>query len=113
MNPVYDVATINGKILGSGDPVKVKQGERVMMHILNSSPTEFTGFRSRATASRWWRWMEIRLPRLRQNSTPEHSFLLQAGQRYRLVMKTRAWMITRFICIGTHLRFGGLKMARR
>jgi FtsP/CotA-like multicopper oxidase with cupredoxin domain len=48
MSPVYDVATINGKMLGSGDPVKVKQGERVMMHILNSSPTEvhwisFTG----------------------------------------------------------------------
>jgi FtsP/CotA-like multicopper oxidase with cupredoxin domain len=40
MNPVYDVATINGKMLGSGDPVKVKHGERVMMHILNSSPTE-------------------------------------------------------------------------
>ncbi len=40
MNPVYGVATINGKMLGSGDPVKVKQGERVMMHILNSSPTE-------------------------------------------------------------------------
>jgi FtsP/CotA-like multicopper oxidase with cupredoxin domain len=27
-------------MLGSGDPIKVKQGERVMMHILNSSPTE-------------------------------------------------------------------------
>src|ERR1700734_3218684 len=40
MNPVYDVATINGKMLGFGDPVKVKQGERVMMRILNSSPTE-------------------------------------------------------------------------
>src|SRR6202789_869406 len=40
MNPVYDVATINGKMLGSGDPVRVKPGERVMMHILNSSPTE-------------------------------------------------------------------------
>src|SRR6202522_2485795 len=40
MNPVYDVTTINGKMLGFGDPVKVKQGERVMMHILNSSPTE-------------------------------------------------------------------------
>jgi FtsP/CotA-like multicopper oxidase with cupredoxin domain len=34
------MSTINGKMLGSGDPVKVKQGERVMMHILNSSPTE-------------------------------------------------------------------------
>jgi FtsP/CotA-like multicopper oxidase with cupredoxin domain len=40
MNPVYDVTTINGKMLGFGDPVKVKHGERVMMHILNSSPTE-------------------------------------------------------------------------
>jgi FtsP/CotA-like multicopper oxidase with cupredoxin domain len=40
MNPVYDVTTINGKMLGHGDPIKVKQGERVMMHILNSSPTE-------------------------------------------------------------------------
>jgi FtsP/CotA-like multicopper oxidase with cupredoxin domain len=40
MNPVYDVTTINGKMLGFGDPVRVKQGERVMMHILNSSPTE-------------------------------------------------------------------------
>jgi len=40
MNPVYDVATINGKMLGSGDPVKVKQGEHAIMHILNSSPTE-------------------------------------------------------------------------
>jgi len=40
MNPVYDVTTINGKMLGFGDPIQVKQGERVMMHILNSSPTE-------------------------------------------------------------------------
>jgi FtsP/CotA-like multicopper oxidase with cupredoxin domain len=40
MNPVYDVSTINGKMLGSGDPVRVKQGERVLMHVLNSSPTE-------------------------------------------------------------------------
>lgn len=40
MNPVYDVSTINGKMLGFGDPVKVKQGERVLLHILNSSPTE-------------------------------------------------------------------------
>lgn len=40
MNPVYDITTINGKMLGFGDPVRVKQGERVLMHILNSSPTE-------------------------------------------------------------------------
>jgi FtsP/CotA-like multicopper oxidase with cupredoxin domain len=40
MNPVYDTSTINGKMLGFGDPVRVKQGERVLMHVLNSSPTE-------------------------------------------------------------------------
>jgi FtsP/CotA-like multicopper oxidase with cupredoxin domain len=38
--PDYEVATINGKMLGAGEPVRVKQGERVMMHVLNSSPTE-------------------------------------------------------------------------
>jgi FtsP/CotA-like multicopper oxidase with cupredoxin domain len=40
MNPVYDVSTINGKMLGFGEPVRVKQGERVLMHLLNSSPTD-------------------------------------------------------------------------
>lgn len=40
MNPVYDVTTINGKMMGFGDPLRVKQGERVLLHILNSSPTE-------------------------------------------------------------------------
>jgi FtsP/CotA-like multicopper oxidase with cupredoxin domain len=40
MSPAYDVSTINGKMLGAGEPLKVKQGERVLLHILNSSPTE-------------------------------------------------------------------------
>ncbi len=40
MNPVYEVSTINGKMLGFGEPVRVQQGQRVLMHILNSSPTE-------------------------------------------------------------------------
>jgi FtsP/CotA-like multicopper oxidase with cupredoxin domain len=40
MNPVYDVSTINGKMLGFGEPIRVKNGERVLMHVLNSSPTE-------------------------------------------------------------------------
>ena len=40
MMPSYDVTTINGKMLGFGEPIRVKQGERVMLHILNSSPTE-------------------------------------------------------------------------
>ncbi len=40
MNPLYDVSTINGKMLGYGEPVRVQQGQRVLMHVLNSSPTE-------------------------------------------------------------------------
>lgn len=40
MNPVYDVSTINGRVLGFGEPLRVKQGQRVLMHVLNSSPTE-------------------------------------------------------------------------
>ena len=38
--PMYEVSTINGKMLGFGEPIRVKQGERILMHILNSSPTE-------------------------------------------------------------------------
>jgi FtsP/CotA-like multicopper oxidase with cupredoxin domain len=40
MSPSYDASTINGKMLGFGEPVRVKQGERVLFHVLNSSPTE-------------------------------------------------------------------------
>jgi FtsP/CotA-like multicopper oxidase with cupredoxin domain len=40
MNPVYEASTVNGKMLGFGEPVQVKQGERVLMHVLNSSATE-------------------------------------------------------------------------
>lgn len=40
MDPVYPVSTINGKMLGHGGPIRVKHGERVLLHVLNSSPTE-------------------------------------------------------------------------
>ena len=40
MQPSYNFATINGKIMGSGEPLRVKQGQRVLLHVLNSSPTE-------------------------------------------------------------------------
>ncbi len=36
----YDLFTINGRILGHGKPVHVKQGERVLFHVLNGSATE-------------------------------------------------------------------------
>jgi FtsP/CotA-like multicopper oxidase with cupredoxin domain len=40
MSPSYKVSTINGKTLGSGEPLRVKQGTLIVLHILNSSPTE-------------------------------------------------------------------------
>jgi FtsP/CotA-like multicopper oxidase with cupredoxin domain len=40
MDPSYEVSTVNGRVLGSGEPLKVKPGQRVLFHVLNSSPTE-------------------------------------------------------------------------
>jgi FtsP/CotA-like multicopper oxidase with cupredoxin domain len=36
----YRFFTINGRMLGHGEPVQVKQGERVLFHVLNGSATE-------------------------------------------------------------------------
>lgn len=36
----YQRFTVNGKALGYGDPVRVKEGQRVLFHILNASATE-------------------------------------------------------------------------
>lgn len=36
----YGSFTINGRMLGHGEPLRVKQGERVLFHILNGSATE-------------------------------------------------------------------------
>jgi FtsP/CotA-like multicopper oxidase with cupredoxin domain len=36
----YDSFTINGRMLGHGEPVRVKPGERVLFHVLNGSATE-------------------------------------------------------------------------
>jgi FtsP/CotA-like multicopper oxidase with cupredoxin domain len=40
MDPVYEVSTINGRVLGFGEPLRVKSGQQVLLHILNSSPSE-------------------------------------------------------------------------
>ena len=40
MNPEYKFSAINGRMLGFADPVRVKPGQRVLFHILNSSATE-------------------------------------------------------------------------
>ena len=36
----YRSFTINGRMLGHGEPIRVKQGERVLFHVLNGSATE-------------------------------------------------------------------------
>jgi FtsP/CotA-like multicopper oxidase with cupredoxin domain len=36
----YRIGSINGKALGHGEPVRVKEGQRVLFHILNASATE-------------------------------------------------------------------------
>lgn len=36
----YRYFTINGRMLGHGEPLRVKQGERVLFHVLNGSATE-------------------------------------------------------------------------
>jgi FtsP/CotA-like multicopper oxidase with cupredoxin domain len=39
----YGSCTINGRMLGQGQPVQVKEGQRVLFHILNGSATEIRG----------------------------------------------------------------------
>ncbi len=36
----YERFAINGKMLGAGEPIRVKQGERVLFHVLNASAGE-------------------------------------------------------------------------
>jgi FtsP/CotA-like multicopper oxidase with cupredoxin domain len=36
----YQSFTVNGRMLGHGDPIRVKEGERVLLHVLNGSATE-------------------------------------------------------------------------
>ncbi len=40
MDPAYDVSTINGRVLGHNEPIRVKTGQRVMLHVLNTSATD-------------------------------------------------------------------------
>jgi len=36
----YELFGINGRMLGQGEPIRVRQGERVLFHVLNASATE-------------------------------------------------------------------------
>ena len=49
----YELFSINGKMLGQGEPIRVRQGERVLFHV-----------RCPDTCSGSWRSTAIRSPRL-------------------------------------------------
>ncbi len=36
----YDLFSVNGRMLGHGEPIRVREGERVLFHVLNASATE-------------------------------------------------------------------------
>ena len=36
----YRLFSVNGRMLGQGEPIRVRQGERVLLHVLNGSATE-------------------------------------------------------------------------
>jgi FtsP/CotA-like multicopper oxidase with cupredoxin domain len=38
--PAYSYFSINGRMLGYGEPIRVKSGERVLFHVLNASASE-------------------------------------------------------------------------
>ncbi len=40
----YRLFSINGRMLGHGEPIRVKQGQRVLFHVLNGSATEIRSF---------------------------------------------------------------------
>ena len=40
MNVGYELATVNGRTLGSGEPLRVRERQRVLLHVVNTSPTE-------------------------------------------------------------------------
>jgi len=48
----YQRFTINGKCLGFGEPVRVREGQRDLFHFLNASVTETSSWRSLATRFR-------------------------------------------------------------
>jgi FtsP/CotA-like multicopper oxidase with cupredoxin domain len=39
MDAFYDYSTINDRMLGHSDPIKVREGQRVLLHVLNASAT--------------------------------------------------------------------------
>ena len=59
----YHCSAINGRTLGHGEPIRVKQGERVLFHVLNASATEIRSLALPGNTFHSSRWMAIRCRR--------------------------------------------------
>ena len=57
----YNFFAINGRMLGHGEPIRVKPGERVLFHVLNA-PAKSAVWQCRTTSSGLWRSMATRCP---------------------------------------------------
>ena len=66
---LYASASFNDKMLGHGEPVRVREGQRVLFRLLNASPTENITLASRAIALRSSRWTAIRCLRRKRVDT--------------------------------------------
>jgi FtsP/CotA-like multicopper oxidase with cupredoxin domain len=40
MDPTYEVSTVNGRVFGFGEPLRVRAGQQVLLHIVNTSATD-------------------------------------------------------------------------
>ncbi len=40
MNLRYNLSSINGRMMGASEPLRVRQGQHILLHVLNSSATE-------------------------------------------------------------------------
>jgi FtsP/CotA-like multicopper oxidase with cupredoxin domain len=82
----YQPFTINGRMLGHGDPVRVKEGERVLFHILQASARKSAAWRCPAIALRSWPLTAIRSRILRK-------FLLFGWARPSAFLPSWKWII--------------------
>jgi hypothetical protein len=55
----YELFSINGRMLGHGDPIRVKQGERVLFHVLNASAGEIRSVALPGQCFKLWHWMAM------------------------------------------------------
>jgi FtsP/CotA-like multicopper oxidase with cupredoxin domain len=83
----YNFYSINGRMLGEGEPIRVTQGERVLFHILNASATEI---RSLALTGHAFRILALDGYQVTQNRTLPVLWLAPAERITALVDMNRS-----------------------